>query len=164
MIKIMFVCHGNICRSPMAEYILKDMIHKNKAKALPELFISSCATSAEEIYNGTGNPVYPPAREELENRGIFCGDRRAVQLKRSDYEDYDYLIGMDSANIRNMNRIFGGDPDEKIHRLMEYTKRGGDVADPWYSGRFDRAFRDIYDGCAGLMRYLSEKYPDKQSV
>ncbi|MDO5559675.1 MAG: low molecular weight protein-tyrosine-phosphatase [Oscillospiraceae bacterium] len=158
MIKIMFVCHGNICRSPMAEYILKDMLKKKTFGT--DLYIASCATSTEEICNGIGNPVYPPARQELKRHGICCGDRRAVQLKKSDYTEYDYLIGMDSANIRNMIRILDGDPDEKVHRLMDYTQRGGDVADPWYSGRFDTAYRDIYDGCTGFLKYLKQKYAD----
>ncbi|MBO5295829.1 MAG: low molecular weight phosphotyrosine protein phosphatase [Clostridia bacterium] len=114
----------------------------------------SSATSTEEIWNGVGNPVYPPARAELEKHGILCNGKRAVQLQKSDYEKYDLFIGMDSANIRNMHRLLGGDPDGKIHKLMEFTSRGGDVADPWYSERFDVAYRDIYDGCQGLMRSL----------
>jgi len=152
MIKIMFVCHGNICRSPMAEFILKNMIVQNGTEN--NFFVTSSATSTEEIWNGIGNPVYPPAREELARHGIECGGKRAVQLQKSDYEKYDLFIGMDSANIRNMHRIFGGDPNNKIHKLMEYTSRGGDVADPWYSDRFDIAYRDIYDGCEALLKEL----------
>lgn len=152
MIKIMFVCHGNICRSPMAEFIFKSMIVQNGTEN--NFFVVSSATSTEEIWNGIGNPVYPPAREELARHGIECGGKRAVQLKKSDYEKYDLFIGMDSANIRNMHRIFGGDPNNKIHKLMEYTSRGGDVADPWYSDRFDIAYRDIYDGCEALLKEL----------
>lgn len=152
MIKIMFVCHGNICRSPMAEFILKDMVKKQGLAG--EFMIASSATSTEEIWNGTGNPVYPAAKRELERHGLSCSGKRAVQLKPCDYEKYDYFIGMDSANIRNMKRIFGGDPKNKISRLMDYTDRRTDVADPWYSGRFDTAYRDIYDGCAGLLNYL----------
>ena len=152
MIKIMFVCHGNICRSPMAEFIMKDMVARRGIA--DDFVISSCATSTEEIWNGIGNPVYPPAREELARHGIECREKRAVQLQKSDYEKYDLFIGMDSANIRNMNRILDGDPENKIHKLMEYTSRGGDVADPWYSDRFDIAYRDIYDGCEALLKEL----------
>lgn len=152
MIKVLFVCHGNICRSPMAEFIFKYMIAKRGVSSLFE--VSSCATSAEEIWNGIGNPVYPPAKAELAKHGISCGDKRAVQLVRSDYEKYDIIIGMDSANIRNMHRIFGGDPQNKIRKMMEYAGENGDVADPWYSGRFDIAYNDIYKGCSGLIELL----------
>ena len=152
MIRIMFVCHGNICRSPMAEFIFKDMVQK---QGISERFVvSSSATSTEEIWNGIGNPVYPPAKAELERHGLSCKGKRAVQLQKSDYDKYDYFVGMDSANIRNMIRIFGEDKDNKISKLMDYTERGGDVADPWYSRRFDVAYRDIYDGCAGLLKRL----------
>lgn len=151
MIKIMFVCHGNICRSPMAEFIFRDMVQKQgRADAF---LIASSATSTEEIYNGLGNPVYPPAKAELAKHGLSCEGKRAVQLQKNDYDKYDYFIGMDSANIRNMNRIFTGDPEHKISLLMSYTDRGGDVADPWYSRKFDIAYRDIYDGCKGLLEY-----------
>ena len=145
----MFVCHGNICRSPMAEFIFKDMLRKKGIEA--ELTVASAATSSEEIWGDVGNPVYPPARAELAKHGIGCDGKRAVQLKREDYEKYDLFVGMDSANIRNMHRIFGGDPDGKIRKLMDYTSRPGDVADPWYSDRFDIAYRDIYEGCEGLL-------------
>ena len=144
----MFVCHGNICRSPTAEFVMKDIIKRSNCKQ--EFTIASSATSTEEIWNGVGNPVYPPARAELERHGISCDGKRAVQLQKSDYEKYDLFVGMDSVNIRNMHRIFGGDPKGKIRKLMDYTDRGGDVADPWYSDRFDVAYRDIYDGCVGL--------------
>lgn len=149
MIRIMFVCHGNICRSPMAEFILKDMVKKQGIA--PVFRIASSATSTEEIWNGIGNPVYPPARTELAKHGISCEGKRAVQLRVDDYNNYDLFIGMDNANIRNMNRILRGDPDGKIRRLMDYTDRPGEVSDPWYSERFDVAFRDIYDGCAALL-------------
>lgn len=155
MIKIMFVCHGNICRSPMAEFILKKMVAEKGST--DKFIIASSATSTEEIWNGVGNPVYPPARAELKKHGIDPGEKRAVQLCRDDYGKYDLFIGMDSANIRNMHRILGGDAENKIRKLMDYTDRGGDVADPWYSDRFDIAYRDIYDGCEALLRELEIK-------
>ncbi len=154
MTKIMFVCHGNICRSPMAEFIFKDMIKRKGLEG--EFFVASSATSTEEIWGDVGNPVYPPAKAELAKHGIFCEGKRAVQLKKSDYDKYDLFVGMDSMNIRNMYRILGSDPEGKIRKLMEFTDRGGDVADPWYSGRFDVAWRDIYDGCEGLLESLAE--------
>ena len=155
MIKIMFVCHGNICRSPMAEFIFRDMIKRKGFEG--DFSVASSATSTEEIWGDIGNPVYPPAKAELAKHGISCEGKRAVQLKKSDYEKYDLFVGMDSMNIRNMHRILGSDPEGKIRKLMEYTDRGGDVADPWYSGRFDVAYRDIYDGCAGLLESLIDK-------
>lgn len=152
MIKIMFVCHGNICRSPMAEFILKNMVSQ---EGLQENFaICSSATSTEEIWNGVGNPVYPPARAVLESHGIDPTGKRAVQLNKSDYEKYDLFIGMDSANIRNMRRIFGGDSKGKIHKLMEYTHSTADVSDPWYTRDFDRCYNDIYKGCKALLKSL----------
>ena len=150
--RIMFVCHGNICRSPMAEFIFKDILEKRHNK---EIYVESSATSREEIgWDGVGNPVYPPAREELRKHGIDCKGKRARQLQKEDYDKFDLFIGMDSVNIRNMHRIFGDDPKEKIRKMMDYTTRGGDVADPWYSDRFDVAFRDIFDGCQGLAKEL----------
>lgn len=150
MIKILFVCHGNICRSPMAEFIFKNLVEK---QGIADRFvIASVATSTEEIWNGIGNPVYPPAKAELAKHGLSCDGKRAVQLKKSDYDKYDLFIGMDSANIRDMLHILGGDPDKKVHKLMDYTTRGGDVADPWYSRRFDVAYQDIWEGCTALLR------------
>lgn len=150
--RIMFVCHGNICRSPSAEFIMKKLVSE---RHLSDRFeISSSATSTEEIYAGIGNPVYPPMKRELESHGIDCSGKRAVQLQKSDYDKYDYFIGMDSANIRNMHRILGGDPEGKISKLMDFTKKGGDVADPWYSERFDIAYRDILEGCTALLERL----------
>ena len=158
MIKIMFVCHGNICRSPMAEVIFKDFAKK---QGMADRFlVTSSATSTEEIWNGIGNPVYPPAKAELEKHRLSCGGKRAVQLQKSDYDKYDLFIGMDSANIRNMRRIFGGDPAGKAHKLMDFTDRGGDVSDPWYSERFDVAYRDIYEGCIALLDAILKQ--DKQ--
>ena len=152
MTRIMFVCHGNICRSPSAEFIMKKLIDEKHLS--DKFFISSSATSTEEIWNGIGNPVYPPMKKELESHGIDCSGKRAVQLKKEDYENYDYFIGMDSANIRNMHRILGGDPQGKISKLMDFTKKGGDVADPRYSERFDIAYRDILEGCTALLEKL----------
>ena len=148
-VRIMFVCHGNICRSPMAEFVLREMIRK--AGLAGRVTVTSSATSAEEIWNGVGNPVYPPAKRELALHGLSCEGKRAVQLTRADYDKYDLFIGMDSANIRNMHRILGGDPAGKIRKLMDYTGRGGDVADPWYTDRFDVTYRDVEEGCRGLL-------------
>jgi len=156
MIKIMFVCHGNICRSPMAELILKSMV---KEAGLEACFkIASSATSDEEIRHGIGNPVYPPAVEELRRHGIIADGKRAVRLCAEDADRYDLFIGMDSANIRNMHRILGEGAAKKIKKLMSYTSRGGNVADPWYSDRFDIAYKDIRDGCEGLLVSLREEY------
>ena len=137
---------------------MKDIVAR---EGLEDCFcIASAATSTEEIWNGVGNPVYPPARAVLAEHGLDCSGKRAVQLTKADYRKYDYLIGMDSANIRNMLRIFGGDPDGKVHKLTDYTERGGDVADPWYSGRFDVSYRDIYEGCTALLDAVLKQ--DKQ--
>lgn len=152
MIKIMFVCHGNICRSPMAEFVLKDMVRRRGLEK--NFIIASSATSTEEIWNGVGNPVYPPARDVLETHGINPSGKRAVQLKASDYNKYDLFISMDTANIRNMTRILGGDKDNKIHKLMEYTGSSADVSDPWYTRDFDRCYKDIYAGCEALLNSL----------
>ncbi len=155
MIRIMFVCHGNICRSPMAEFVLRDMAKRRGLEK--ELVIASSATSTEEIWGGVGNPVYPPAKRELASHGIKCDGKRAVQLSASDYGKYDLFIGMDSANIRNMTRMLGGDPDGKIRKLMEYTPSGGDVADPWYTGDFARTYRDVKAGCEALLDALNKE-------
>ena len=152
MKRIMFVCLGNICRSPMAEFVFKDMIKKQGLEN--EFFVSSCATSRDEIIGDIGNPVYPPAKKELEKHGISCEGKRAVQLKWEDYEKYDLFVGMDESNIRNMRLILKGDKQGKIRKLMDYTSRRGDVADPWFTERFDIAYRDIYDGCEGLLKAL----------
>lgn len=155
MIKILFICHGNICRSPMAEFILKDMVQK---KGLAEQFlIASAATSTEEIWNGVGNPVYPPAKAKLAEHGIDCSGKRAVQLVRGDYEKYDYLIGMDSANIRNMLRILGGDPQGKASKLLSFAGSERDISDPWYTGDFEATYRDVLEGCTAFLKQLEEE-------
>ncbi len=152
MNRIMFVCHGNICRSPMAEFIMKKLVRESGLQ--DDFYIESSATSTEEIWNGKGNPVYPPAKAELKKHGILCEGKCAVQLKNSDYEKYDYFVGMDSANIRNMRRILGNDKNEKIYKLLSFTGRDDDVADPWYSGDFETTYRDIYEGCEALLKYV----------
>lgn len=151
MIKILFVCHGNICRSPMAEFIMKDIVQKAGLK--DQFSIASAATSTEEI----GNPVYPPARRKLAEHDIGCAGKTARQIVKADYDSFDLLIGMDSANLRNMRRICGGDCEGKMHLLMEYTGRPGDVADPWYTGDFETAWQDIQEGCGGLLKRLESE-------
>ena len=153
MIRVLFVCHGNICRSPMAEFVLRDMVKKMGVE--DQFEIASAATSAEEIWNGVGNPVYPPAREELSKHGISCEGKRAIQLRKQDYEYYDYLIGMDTANIRNMERITGH-KGEKIHMLLEFAGRQDSVIDPWYSSRFDNTYRDVVIGCKAFLEHLKK--------
>ncbi len=148
MIRILFICHGNICRSPMAEFVMKDMV--KKAGLASEFQIDSAATSTEEL----GNPVYPPARRKLAEHGIGCAGKTARQLTRIDYDAYDLLIGMDQANLRNMRRMLGGDPDGKLTLLMDYTDRPGDVADPWYTRDFEATWQDVLDGCRGLFAHL----------
>ena len=151
MIKILFLCHGNICRSPMAEFIMKDLV--KKAGLEQSIQIESAATSTEEI----GNPVYPPARRKLSEHGIDCSGKRARQLLNSDYEKYDLLIGMDRANLRSMYRICGGDFADKMHLLMDFTNRPGEVADPWYTDDFDTTWRDVEEGCQGLLQKIIHK-------
>ena len=141
MKKILFVCHGNICRSPMAEYVMKYLVEQ--AQLTDQFLIESAATSTEEI----GNPVYPPARRKLAEHGISCNGHAARQMTRADYQRYDLLIGMDSANLRNMTRIAGGDPEGKIRPLL-YDK---DVADPWYTGNFEVTWQDVLRGCQALL-------------
>ena len=148
MIKILFVCHGNICRSPMAEFILRSLAEQRGIS--DNLEIASAATSTEEI----GNPVYPPARRKLAEHGIDCGGKTARQMTKADYAYYDYIIAMDGYNLRNMKRFVGDDPDKKVSRLMDFTSRRGDVADPWYTGDFDTAWNDIYEGCLGIIDML----------
>ena len=148
MTKILFVCYGNICRSPMAEYVMKDLVKK---AGLEEQFeIASAATSTEEL----GNPVYPPAQRKLAEHGIGVAGKTSRQLKNSDYEEFDLLIGMDRGNLRSMYQICGGDYADKMHLLMEFTDRPGDIADPWYTDDFEATWKDVLAGCQGLMEYL----------
>ena len=146
MTKILFVCHGNICRSPMAEFVMKDLVKKTGLAS--QFHIESAATSREEL----GNPVYPPARRKLEEHGISCGAHTARQLTSRDYDEYDLLIGMDSANLRDMHRICGGDHAGKMSLLMDHTARPGNVADPWYTEDFEATWRDVLEGCQGLLK------------
>ena len=151
--KIMFVCHGNICRSPMAEIVMRHLLTENALA--DKVQVASSATSTEEIWNGVGSPIYPPARREILRHGIpFDESKRAVQLRRDDYEKYDLFIGMDDANIRNMHRILGGDPAGKIHKLLEYAGRNASVADPWYTGDFLQTKQDVTEGCDALLKSI----------
>ena len=151
MIKILFVCHGNICRSPMAEFVMKRYV--KEAGLEKQFMIASAATSREEI----GNPVYPPARRELMKHGISCSGKTAVQMTADDYDRYDYIIIMDRNNARNIRRIVSSDPQNKIRLLMDYTERPHDVADPWYTGDFARTWQDITEGCRALLAHIREK-------
>ena len=151
MKKILFVCHGNICRSPMAEFVMKDMA--DKAGLSDQIYVESAATSTEEI----GNEVYPPAKRKLAEHGISCKGKTARQMRRSDYERFDLLIGMDEWNIRNMTRISNGDPENKIHKLLDFTQRNEDVADPWYTGDFEATWQDVTEGCQCLIENLFNK-------
>ncbi|HBA47668.1 MAG TPA: low molecular weight phosphotyrosine protein phosphatase, partial [Lachnospiraceae bacterium] len=139
-------CHGNICRSPMAEFVLKDMVHKRGLSA--RFVIDSAATSTEEI----GNGVHHGTRRKLGEMGVPCGDHRAVQMRRSDYGKYDYLIGMDAWNIRNMRRILGEDPEKKVYRLLDFAEHPRDIEDPWYTGNFDVTYEDIVEGCQAFLK------------
>ncbi len=148
MVKILFVCHGNICRSPMAEFIMRDLV--TKANLQDRFVIASAATSMEEI----GNPVYPPAKRKLREHGILAEGHHARRIERADYREYDYLIGMERYNLRNMLRIFGSDPEGKIYRLLDFTDRPRDIADPWYTDDFDTAYEEILEGCEALLKKL----------
>ena len=145
MTRVLFCCWGNICRSPMAEFVMKDLVEK---RGLSDMFeIASAATSTEEI----GNPVYPPAKAELARHGISCEGKRARQLRRDDYEKYDYIIGMENLNLSYMNRILGGDPEGKVSLLMDFTAHPEDIDDPWYTGDFGGVYKQIKEGCEALL-------------
>nr|WP_297280186.1 low molecular weight protein-tyrosine-phosphatase [uncultured Butyricicoccus sp.] len=157
MIKILFVCHGNICRSPMAEFFFRSLVEQAGKQAFFE--VASAATSTEEI----GNPVYPQARRKLAEHGIGCAGKTARQMTADDYMTYDWLIGMDEANIRNMRRICGGDPKDKIRLLLSWAGRADAVADPWYTRDFEAAWQDITQGCRALFQTLCGEDCDKKS-
>ena len=150
MIKILFVCHGNICRSPMAEFVMKDMVEKQGIAE--DFYIASAATSTEEI----GNGVHYGTRRKLAEFGISTDGKRAVQLKKSDYGKYDYIIGMDSWNMRNMKRMLPEDTDNKIHLLLDFSASPRDIADPWYTGDFDTTYNDILEGCTALLKKIEK--------
>ena len=150
MLKVLFVCHGNICRSPMAEFVLKDMV--KKSGIADQFYIASAATSTEEI----GNPVHYGTRERLAREGISVAGKTAVQLRKSDYARYDFLIGMDQWNIRNMLRMLGGDPEKKIYKMLDFAGEDRDVADPWYTGDFEATYQDIKAGCRGLLEQIMQ--------
>ena len=148
MKRILFVCHGNICRSPMAEFVMKKIV--SDAGMSEQFEIASAATSTEEI----GNPVYPPARRKLAEHGISCDGKTAHQITRRDYEHYDYIVAMDINNLRNLQRMLGEDKLHKISLLMNYTDHPRDVADPWYTGNFEATWQDVKDGCRGLLEEI----------
>ena len=155
MVRILFVCHGNICRSPRAEFVMKDLVRKEGLES--RFYIESAATSTEEIWGSVGNPVYPPAREKLREHGISCDGKRARQTTRSDYQKYDYIIGMDTYNIRNMMRIYGSDPEKKISMLLDYTDHPRSVSDPWYTDDFDTTWDDVLEGCTCLLDHIRKQ-------
>lgn len=151
MVRIMFVCHGNICRSPMAEFVFKDMVSRKGLNG--KFYISSSATSTEEI----GNSVHHGTRKKLSQYGISTDGKCSVQLKKSDYENFDYIIGMDSYNIRNIMRIIRQDIDKRVSRLLDFSDTPKDIADPWYTGNFDETYNDVKKGCEALLKYILNK-------
>lgn len=155
MIRVLFVCLGNICRSPMAEFIMKSIISERGLS--DRFYIASAATSTEEIWNGVGNPVYPPAKRELAKHGISCEGKRAVQITKADYGKYDYILGMEERNIRNILRIVGKDPEHKVKLLLDYSDHPRDIADPWYTGNIESTYRDVVEGCEGFLLYLERE-------
>jgi len=158
MTKILFVCHGNICRSPMAEFVMKKLV--KEAGLEKEFEIASAATSREEI----GNPVYPPARRELAKHGLSCSGKYARQMTAADYDRYDYIPIMDRNNQRNIMRIIGSDPENKVRLLMEYAGDRRDVADPWYTGDFETTYRDVDEGCRALLDYILRRDDHRSSA
>ncbi|MCI8610038.1 MAG: low molecular weight phosphotyrosine protein phosphatase [Firmicutes bacterium] len=150
MIKILFICHGNICRSPMAEFVLKDMVRKQRMDKQFE--IASAATSREEI----GNDIHHGTKKKLTEEGIPFEKRRARQMTRQDYETYDYILLMDENNRRNLMRIIGSDPAGKVHKLLDFSERPRDIADPWYTGNFDVTYDDIEEGCQAFLQYITK--------
>ncbi len=150
MIRVLFVCHGNICRSAMAKYMMRAFAADCGLE--DKFYIDSAATSTEEI----GEPVYPPARRKLSEHGISCSDHRARQITASDYDRFDMIILMDRNNMRNIKYIIHDDPDSKISMMMDYTDRPGEVADPWYTGNFDATWKDLEEGCRGLLKYICD--------
>ncbi len=148
MVKILFVCHGNICRSPMAEFVMKDLV--KKAGLEEQFLIESAAVSREEL----GNPVYPPARKKLAEHGIRCDGKTAWQISAKDYDRYDYLVCMDRSNLRLLDRIIGSDPEGKVSLLLDHAGISRDVADPWYTGDFDATWNDVVEGCTALLEKL----------
>ena len=154
MIKVLFVCHGNICRSPMAEFVFKDMVEKQGLS--DHFYIASAATSSEEL----GNPVHYGTRNKLRQVGISCAGKYAMRLTKADYTEYDYLLAMDDYNISNMLRMLGGDPQKKIALLLDYSRAPRAIADPWYTGNFDITYDDIVEGCEAFLAYLKRTYPE----
>ena len=151
MIKVLFICHGNICRSPLAEFVFKNLV--SQAGLANQFMVASAATSTEEI----GNDVHRGSKAIMKKYHIPFGPRQARQITKRDYTEYDYLIGMDTANIRNMHRAFGGDPDGKVYKLLSFAGEGRDVADPWYTGDFETTYQDVLAGCEGLLKQLQYK-------
>lgn len=152
MIKILFICHGNICRSPMAEFYMMDLVERHSLQ--DKFHIESAATSTEEI----GNPVHRGTKRKLAEAGISCERKTARQMTRDDYDKFDYLIGMDNNNIRNMTKIAGGDPEGKIHKVMEFAGSPRDVADPWYTGDFEATWRDVTEGCESMLKTIRKEW------
>ena len=150
MIRILFLCHGNICRSTMAEFVMKDMVRK--AGLEDEYYIESAATSREEI----GNDTHPGTKRKLTEVGIPYTKRRARQVTKNDYDEYDYLVIMDQNNFRNLNRIIGSDPENKVFKLLDFAGKNRDIADPWYTGNFDETYEDVVEGCQALLEYLEK--------
>lgn len=151
MIKVLFICHGNICRSPMAEFVFKDIVRRSKLE--DKFYIESAANSREEI----GNDIHCGTKRKLDEAGISYTKRKARQMTKADYDSFDYIIGMDAANIKNICKIAGSDTNNKVFKLLDWTDRGGDIADPWYTGNFDVTYDDIREGCLAFLRHLNKE-------